>query len=219
MSRRRWVGAAAIAFGILMFVGIVISGSTPDRDASDAAQKYAEYWQDGAHQDNASRGALLLMYAFALQVCLAAGLRHLLRQTGDDGPLPTLVAAAGSASAALFAAGGMLINGVGLAGAEGGYTPDGDAAMLTESIGYYTVTAAMLLAGVMVLATSISNRRARVLPQWTIALSVLVGIAGAGTIFTAWLGFMLLPLWAVVVGIVLLVVRPAGEDGTSSGLA
>lgn len=218
MTRQRWTGVAAIGFGVLMFVGILISGSTPDRDAADAAEKYAEYWQQSENQDNASRGAMLLIYAWALMVCFAAGLRHLLRRGGDDGPLPSLALAAGTASAALFGAGGMLINGAGLAGAEGGYTADGGAAMLTESVGYYTVTAAMALAAVMAVAASMSNRRARVLPQWTLALTVLVAIAGAGSIFTAWMGFMLLPIWSVVVGLVLVMTRAADAEDAPGAL-
>lgn len=218
MSRRQWTGVAGVLFGVLMFVGIVSSGSTPDRDLSNAAEAYAEYWADSGHQDAASRGSLILIYAWAMLVCFAAGLRHLLRRGGDDGPLPALTLAAGTACAATFGVAGMLINGVGLAGAEGGYTADGDAAMLVESIGYYTASAAMMLAAVTVVSASVANRRARVLPQWTIALTVLVAIAGAGTIFTAWLGFMLLPLWSVVVGIVLLVVKSSDPDDTPSAV-
>ena len=212
MTRRKWTGVAGVLFGVLMLVGILISGETPDRDASNAVEQYAQHWADGSNQDDASRGAMLLMYATALLVCFSAGLRHLLRRGGNDGPLPSLALAAGTASAAAFAVGAMLINGAGIAAAEGGYTPTGDAAMLVESIGYYAVSAAVMLAAVSVVAVGIANRQARVLPQWTIALTVLVAIAGAGNIYTAWLGFMLVPLWSVVVGIVLLVVRADDVD-------
>lgn len=206
MTRRQWIGLAAVLFGVVMFVGIITSGTTPDRDGSDAAQLYQAYWADEGNADAAGRGSMLLTYVTALLVLMSAGLSWLVRRL-DDGPLPGLVLAAGAASAGAFAAGSALINGVGVAAAEGGYEADGSAALLVESIGYYVVTAAMMCAAVMVVAFSLSNRRARVVPQWTLVLSVLVGLAGLGGVFTAWIGFMVLPLWAVVMGVCLLATK------------
>lgn len=204
MSRRQWIGLAAVLFGITMFVGIVISGTTPDRDVADASGAYQSFWEDGGHQDRASIGTVLLTYAVPLLLAMAAGLRWLLGRR-DEGPLPGLVLAAGAAAAALLGVGAALINGAGIAGAEGGYPVDGSQALLTESLGYYTVTASMMAAAAMVVAVSLSNRTAGVLPGWTIVLTGLLVLAGLGSIFTAWIGFMLLPLWSVVVGICLLV--------------
>ena len=49
--------------------------------------------------------------------------------------------------------------------------------------------------------------------QWTIVLTVLLALAGLGSIFTAWLGFMVLPLWAVVIGVCLLATKePAAVE-------
>lgn len=211
MSRRKWIGLAGVAFGVVMLVGIISSGTTPDRDGSDAAELYATYWQDSGHQDAASRGTVLLTYAVVLLVAFSSGLRHLLRR-GDEGPLPDLVLAAGATSAALFGAGAALLNGAGNAAAEGGYSPEGGSALLVESIGYYTATAAVMTAAAMAVAASLSNRRSGVLPQWTIVLSGLLALAGLGSIWTAWLGFMLLPLWTVVTGICLLAVRERVGD-------
>lgn len=206
MSRRQWIGLAAVLFGVIMFVGIVSSGATPDRDGSDAAELYRAHWADESNSDAASRGSIMLTYATVLMVLMTAGLHWLLRRV-DDGPLPVVVLATGVASAAGFGATGALINGVGNAAAEGGYEPDGGSALLVESIGYYTATASVMAAAAMAVAFSLSNRRARVVPQWTLVLSALLGLAAAGSIFTAWAGFMLLPLWAVVVGVCLLATK------------
>ena len=199
MSRRRWIGLAGLLFGVVMFVGIIISGTTPDRDGSDAVALYESFWRDTGHQDAASLGSVLLTYATVLLVALAAGLRWLLARV-DTGPLPAVVLAAGTASAALLGAGAALINGAGLAAAEGGYEPAGGDALLVESIGYYTVTASIMCAAAMAVAVSLSNRSARTLPQWTAVLTVLVALAALGSIYTAWIAFMVLPLWSVVVG-------------------
>lgn len=208
MSRRQWIGSAGVLFGVVLFVGIVSSGTTPDRDGSDAAELYQAFWADEGNSDAASRGSMMLSYATVLLVLLSAGLHWLLRQA-DDGPLPAVVLGGGIASAAGFGAGAALLNGAGNAAAEGGYEPDGGSALLVESIGYYTATTAVMAAAAMAVAFSLSNRRARVVPQWTIVLSALLGLAGLGSIFTAWVGFMVLPLWGVVIGICLLATKEA----------
>lgn len=208
MTRRQWIGLAGVLFGIAMFLGIIMSGTTPDREGSEAARLYQEYWADTDNADAASRGSMTLTYASVLLALFAAGLSWLVRRS-DDGPLPSAVLATGAASAAAFGAGSALINGVGISVAEGGYEADGAAAMLMESIGYYAVTAAVMAAAAMAVAFSVSNRHARVVPQWTLVLTVLLALAGLGSIFTAWVGFMLLPLWSVVVGVCLVATKEA----------
>lgn len=206
MTRRQWIGLAGVLFGVLMVLGVAMSGSTPDRDGSGAVELYQDYWAEQDNADAASRGSMVLTYASVLLALLAAGLHWLLRRR-DDGPLPVVVLAAGAMSAAAFAAGGALVNGVGVAVAEGGYEADGAEALLVESVGYYILTTAVMAAAAMAVAFSLSNRRARVVPQWTLALSALLGLAALGSIFSAWVGFMLLPLWGVVVGVCLLATK------------
>lgn len=211
MSRRQWIGASGIVFGILFFTGVFVAGETPDAEGSGAAARYAEHWANTDNQDKASLSGIILIFSVGALICFASGIAHLLRAR-DDGPLPGLVLAAGAAAAALFGSGAALINGVGLAAAETGYQPDGGAALLVESIGYYVLVAAATAIAVMVTAIGISNRRSRVLPQWTAILSGLLVLAAAGSIYTAWASFMILPLWAAVIGIVLLVSK-AGAAG------
>lgn len=206
MSRRQWVGLAGVLFGAVMLTGIFLSGTTPDSTGSGAVDRYTEYWADGDNSDRAAWGSVVLTYAVPLLLCFAAGLSRLLRRS-DDGPLPSLVLGAGGAAAALFATGGALMNGVGIAAAESGYRADGNDGLLLEAVGYYTLTAAMMCAGTMAVAAALSNRSARLLPAWTLVLAALLGLTALGSIFTAWIGFMLLPVWAIVVGICLLAGR------------
>lgn len=212
MTRRRWVGLAGLAFGVAMFAGVVGSGTTPDSNGSGAAGRYTAFWADESNQDKAALGGITLTYAVVLLACFAAGLRYLLR-TIDTGPLPDVVLATGVMSASLLGVGAALVNGAGIAGAETGYEPDGGSALLVESIGYYALTAGIMAAAAMALAAAVSNRISRVLPGWTIVLSGLLALVGLGSIFIAWVGFMLLPLWAVVVGLCLLLV--AGPEDRS----
>lgn len=215
MTRRQWTGLAGVLFGVLMIVGVFVSGTTPNSTGSGAVDRYTEYWSEKGNQDKASLGSIVMTYACVLLVCFAAALSRLLRR-GDDGPLPSLVLGAGAASAALIGVGGPLVNGAGLAAAETGYRPDGNMALMLEAVGYYALTAGIMLAATMAVAAGLANRRSGVLPGWTLVLSALLGLVALGSIFTAWVGFMLFPIWAVVIGLLLLVTRGAAEPATAT---
>lgn len=212
MTRRQWVGLNGVLFGGLMLAGVLVSGATPDNGGSGAIDRYTKYWSDSGHQDRAVIGSILLTYAVVLLACFAAGLRRLLPRDGDS-PLRTVVLTTGAASAALFGVGSALVNAPGVAAGEAtGYKVDGNSAILLEAVGYYTLATAVMSAAAMALAFGLANRTARVVPQWTIVLGGLLALAALGSIFTAWLGFMLLPLWAVVMGVCLLATRGATTD-------
>ena len=207
MTRRRWTGLAGLLFGLVMFIGVFVSGTTPDSDGGDVVKRYTEYWADQANQDDAALGAIVLTYACVLLALFAAGLRSLLSRL-EQGALPFVVLGAGSAAAATLAAGAMMLNGPGIAAAESSaYTSTASDALLHEGLGYYVAATAMMLAAAMAVTFSIANRRARVVPQWTMILSALLGLVALGSIFAAWVAFMLLPVWAIVMGICLLTGR------------
>jgi hypothetical protein len=194
-----------------MLIGVLSAGSTPDSTGSGAVKRYTEYWGDSGHQDKAALSAIILTYACVLLALFASGLRSLLARF-EDGALASSVLSCGAAAAAAFAAGAMILNGPGVAAAESsGYTADGSDALLLEALGYYTAATAMMLAAAMAVAFSVANRRARVVPQWTIVLTALLALVALGSIFVAWIAFMLFPVWAIVMGICLLVGRDADE--------
>lgn len=206
MSRRQWTGLAGLLFGATMITGIFVAGSTPDTDRKNPADLFAAYWNNSSHQDHAAISAVVLSFTAVLLISFAIGMAGLLRQR-DDGPLPTLVAAGGATAAALLAAGSAVLNGVGVAAMDSHYQPDGNTAILFENTGYLIAAVGMMSAAAMAVAWSLSNRRARLIPQWTLVATVLVAIAGLGSFFTAWFLFMLMPAWSAIVGICLLTLR------------
>ena len=210
MTRRQWTGLAGVLFGVLMLLGVTVSGTTPDSTGNGAIERYTEYWSDSGNQDKASLGSIILTYACVLLVAFAAGLRGLLRRV-DDGPLPGLVLGAGVGAAALLGIGGPLVNAPGIASAEAGYRAEGNEALLLEAVGYYALTTGIMTAALMAVATTLINRRARLVPQWILVVTALLALATIGSIFTAWLGFMLLPIWAIVLGALLLLTKDAQE--------
>lgn len=204
MTRTRWTGLAGLLFAIAFGIIVNFAGSTPDADASDAVQKYADYWKDSSHQSHAFVAAFLLCYAVLLLIAFAAGLRDRLR-AADAGPLPSLVLAAGTLSAALLMAGG----GIGLAiGAtadqSSSFVVDGNTAILADNTAYMLMAPGLMAGAVMATVVGILTLRTRVLPVWTAWLGFLLGLTALGAYFSAWAGFIGLPLWSAVMGIVLL---------------
>jgi hypothetical protein len=118
----------------------------------------------------------------------------------------------GTAAAALLGVGAALVNGVGLSGNESsGFKVDGNTAILFEDISYYVLSAGIMMAAAMAVSFALANRAAGLVPAWSIVLSAIVGLAGLGGAFTAWMGFLALPIWAIVIGGLLLLTRGAGD--------
>ena len=214
MTRRQWTGLAGVLFAAAFLAAMFTSGTTPDSDGSGAIDRYAEYWRDSDNQDRAFYGVLIMTYGSVLLVWFAAGLRALLR--GVDSGSAGLVRSAGAASGALFGVGVVMVNGPGVAGADSGIEVDGGTAILLEEMGYPVMALGVMMAGAMAVAFSVANRRAGVVPQWTAVVTGLLALAALGSVFTAWIGFMVLPLWCAVVGVVLLATRGAEEPAAAT---
>jgi hypothetical protein len=219
MTRTRWTGLAGLLFGIALFGSIITAGTTPDSDGAGAADRYANYWNNDSHRTRAVIAAMMFSYVFVVGIAFAAGLRDRLRSV-DSGPLPSLVLAAGTAANVLLMAGATLGMIIGITAKDSsGFKVDGSTALLFDSTGYGLLAAGIMAAGAMTVVTGIVTLRTRVLPAWTAWLGFLVGLAGLGSYFTAWVDFMLLPLWAAVVGVVLLLRSDATVDGPGAPLA
>lgn len=204
MTRNRWTGLAGVLFGLSFFFIAVYSGNTPDSGDANAAQEYADYWNKGSHHTHAIVCAMVLTYAFLLLLAFAAGLRDRLRAV-DGGPLPSLVLAAGTAAAALLLAGGEASFAMGVTVDQAkSLSVDGKTAIVFDNLGYQVLAPGLMAAAVMAVVVGIVTLRTRVLPAWTAWLGFVLGLSGLGSYFSAWVGFFALPIWAAVIGIVLL---------------
>jgi hypothetical protein len=219
MTRTRWTGMAGLLFGIGFFFTVVFAGTTPESDNANSVQLYADYWKDTSHQSHSVWAAIALSFAFLLLIAFAAGLRDRLRAV-DPGPLPSLVLAAGTASAALLLAGGQLGLSIGVTLDQSkGFDVDGKTAMLFDSVAYQIMAPGLMAGAVMATVVGILTLRTRVLPAWTAWLGFLLGLTAVGTYYSAWAGFFGFPLWSAVVGIALLLRSDAAADGPGAPLA
>lgn len=215
MTRNRWTGLAGLLFTILFLSFIFTNPQTPDQASADAAAKYASYWNNSDHQTMARVGMILATYACLLLVAFTAGLRDRLR-TVDSGLLPSYVLAAGTAAAALVAVGVAMWSAVPIAAADSSsFKVDGSLALALDAAGYGVIATGLMLAASVAVVTGIVSRRTRVLPAWTAWLGFLLGLTAAGSLFTAWIGLLGLPLWTLAVSIVLLT-RPVDEPAPAA---
>jgi hypothetical protein len=216
MTRNRWTGLAGILFGALFFFAGVFSGTTPDSDSADAVRKYADHFNDSSNQSHNTISAFVLSYAVVLLVCFAAGLRQRLRAV-DTGPLPALVLGLGATAAAALLVGGETSFAMGVtADQASSFKVDGNLAMLLDGLGYQVLAPGLMAAAAMAVAVGVLTLRTRALPRWTAWLGFLLGLTAVGSYFSAWAGFIGLPLWAAVVGIVLLLQRDAAPAAVAA---
>ena len=207
MTRTRLTGAAGIVFGIGFFLLGMFGLNTPDNGGKGAAARFAAFWQSSHHQTQAMWTAFAVSYLIVLLLLFFAGLRALLRAV-DAGPLPGLVAVLGPAAAVLLLGGIMLLVAFGVtADQSSGFTPDGNTALVFDEVSYAFAAVGLMAAGAAAVCTALVTLRTRVLPVWTAWVGFLVGIPALGSFLSAWVDFLLFPLWAVVVGVALLMTR------------
>jgi hypothetical protein len=106
----RWAALLGIPFAVLVFLGAMIGGSTPDSDAT--GQHVATWYHD--HRGGVMAGAFLLVYGLIIGVCFAAALRsYFTARAANDGL--TLL---GFGGALALAIGGMVADGLSFAAAD-----------------------------------------------------------------------------------------------------
>src|SRR5829696_6562080 len=100
-AMQRWAPLAGPIFLVLMILGFVISGESPEPDDSNA--KIASYLADDGNFGKNAAGFLILLVATLALIAFYAALRDkAVRAEGDNGRLSALAYGAGIANAVLL---------------------------------------------------------------------------------------------------------------------
>jgi hypothetical protein len=195
-SKRQWVGSFGIAYGLLFGAGYVALGNAPGVKAS--ATTVMSFYN--AHQHEHTAGGFLLLFS-----CLAlAFFSGILGNTvfADRRRDRGLVTIAGIGTAVWVS--GLLLN-IALLTALLDASHDKNA-NVASTVNYLSNDAFFpVVLGISIAALAIGTGilRNRTLPRWigwvTIALGVLAAAGPLGGI-----AFLLAPLWAIVMGVVLI---------------
>jgi hypothetical protein len=190
----RFLPLAGVLVGALFFVGLALTWGDPSSETAPA--ETFSYWQDNRGQHQISGLLLAPLIAFLL-IFFGAGLqRRLRRETGDSGH--GAVAFGGALLAAsTFALVGMLEGAATNAAHEG----QRQAVYTLSQLHSYDWLAWNAAFAAVLLATGLGARRTGLLPTPLAWATIVIGASLLTPL--GFFGFLLVPLWLIVVGVLL----------------
>jgi hypothetical protein len=192
----RWAPLTGIVFAVLLFVGAMISGNTPDSDAS--AQKAVSYFT--AHRGSQQTSFYLIAYSIVFGLFFAAALRSYLRaRTSEDGLI-----ALGFAGMIVLGTSAAVAAGMTFAASDvpGKVAPAAEQALNVVSddvfVGMLIGTCVFLIGFGLAIVRSVNA----VLPRWLGWVALPLGVAAASPI--GWIPLIFaLPLWTLIVSVLM----------------
>ncbi len=201
-STDAWTAIAGFAFAVLL-VAFVFTIGTPE--SSDPATKWADYFSDSGHRTLSIVSGYLGVLAAFTWVIFYTGVHQ---RVAAVRPAEVMLSRIGMSFAVLAGAGialGALCTAAVAAGVEFGDTPvpDGEFARQFEQLGF----GFLMVMGALSAAVAIASLGAVLLREhrWAAWLSYLSFIVAIALIFApVFIPLIALPIWAIVVGIMLL---------------
>jgi hypothetical protein len=198
MKRSSLAGVGALAFGVLLIVGLIVENAP---GGSYSANDVADYVRSG-HRPL----VFVALYLGALGVVGLVFLLARLRAAIADQASASVFWGLGLAAAGAITAGYALTAAVPIAMGYGGkgVTLDAPVTYVFSESGWAIMTAGCILLGSALLTFA---RTAVSVPGWVRWSTVVAGLAAIAS--AAWFPLALLILWALAIGIWLLAARPA----------
>ncbi len=161
---QRWGPLSGVAYVILFLVGILAGGEGP----GDTPEEHVAYYADAGNRTKDFAIFFVLVAAGLFFLWFLAGLRGILvRAEGEVARWTALAYGAGIASAALFlGAASLFVAPAGSAGDESFRNVNPSAVNILGNAGYAMLVCSIIVAALLVLATSIVALRTLVLPRW-----------------------------------------------------
>jgi hypothetical protein len=198
----RWAPLTGVVFAVLLFVGAMVGGSTPNSDASP--QKVVAFYE--SHRGGQHASTFLIVYAIVFGLFFAAALRSFLRARSNGDGLIAL----GFAGMVVLAVSAAAIAGINFAATDvpGKVSP---AAEQTLNVLQNDVFFGMLVGvGIFFIANGLAivlNATATV-PRWLGWVALPLGVIGLTPL--GWLALIFaLPVWSLIVGVTMFMRQPA----------
>ena len=188
----RFLPLAGVLAGLLFFVGLFLNRSDPSSETGPA--KTFAYWQDN-HGQHQIVGLLVAPLIAFLLLFFGAALKRRLDQANGHSALGSVALGGAILAAAMFALVGMLE----AAMANAAHRGDQQAVYTLNQLHSYDWLGWNAAFAALLLATGVAARRSRMLPAPLAWATIVIGaslLTPAG-----FFGFMLVPLWLIVVGI------------------
>lgn len=203
----RFLPFAGVLAGLLFFVGLILNRTDPSSETGPA--ETFSYWQDarGQHQIVALLVAPLIGF---LLMFFAAGLKRRLERGGGDTAHGSVAYGGVLLAAATFALVGMLEAAMTNAAHEG----ERQAVYTLNQLHSYDWLAWNVAFAAMLLATGIGARRNGMLPTPLAWTSIVIGASLLTPL--GFFGFILVPVWLIVVGLWLSRGKPTSPEPIAS---
>ena len=192
---QRWSPVSGFVFVALFALAAVVLGST-----GDTPEEVRDYYED--NEGRVFTGFFLLVASALALLWFVATVRNALARAEDEPrPLTALGYGAGVAAGALIVAGAAaFVSPVDVA--QDGGRLDPGAADVLDTAAYFLITGGVMVASLLVLATSLVALPTGVLPRWLAVLGLVVApIAFLAPLFFPVLAFL---AWVVILSAVLL---------------
>lgn len=211
MSSTRWAALAAILFAVFLAASVILAGGPPD--GNDPDQKWIDYYSDSGHQTM----LLIAAYCASLSAIALIAFATVVFRSVSASPLPLLARGCAYVAATAFALGAVAQASV-AAGAKFDSSPvDAASARYLQSLGLGSVlVVGALVAAAMIAAISALWLKEKTMPAWLAWFGFVCALALCAAI--VWIPMVALPIWALVVGVVLLL-RSADSLTASDTLA
>ena len=204
----RWAPLTGAVFGVLLFLGVMVGGSTPDADASPA-HVVAFYT---SHRGSQQASCFLIAYSLVFGLFFAGALRSFLRarSTGDG------LTAVGFAGMAVLAASAAVLAGINFAATDVS-TKISPSALQALNVLQNDVFFGLLVGTCVFLIGSglAIVRSAAALPVWLGWVAAALGVVSVTPI--GWIVLLFaLPLWSLIVGVLMFVRMGAPAPATAA---
>ncbi|MGZ4375792.1 MAG: hypothetical protein ACXVR9_13530 [Gaiellaceae bacterium] len=191
----RWASWTGPVFGVLLFLGVIVGGNTPDANATPA--HVVAYY--ASHQGSQQASCFLIAYALVFGLFFGGALRSYLRarSTGDG------LIAVGFAGMAVLAAGAGVLAGINFAATDVP-TKISPSAMQALNVLQNDVFFGLLIGTcVFLIGNGLAIvRSAAALPAWLGWVAALLGVVAVTPI--GWIVLLFaLPLWSLIVGVLM----------------
>ncbi len=206
----RWAPLTGVVFAVLLFVGAMISGNTPDADASP--QKVVSFFE--SHRGSQHASLFLIAYSIVFGLFFAAALRSYLRSRLAEGSLVGL----GVSGMTVLAASAATLAGINFAATDvpGKISPTAEQALnVLQNDVFFGL---LIGAGVFLIGYGLAIVRSVALPRWLGWAAVLFGIVAVTPIGWITLVFAL-PIWSLIVSVLMLMRQevPAAAPAAATG--
>jgi hypothetical protein len=190
-----------VVFGVLLFLGVMVGGSTPDSDASP--QKVVAFYT--SHHSGQQTSVFLIAYALVFGLFFAGTLRSYLRaRSSGDGPI-----AVGLAGMAVLAAAAGVLAGINFAATDATTKISPDAMQALNVLQNDVFFGLLIGTCVFLIGNGLAIvRSAAALPKWLGWVAVALGVVSVTPI--GWIVLLFaLPLWSVIVSVLMFVRQAA----------